>query len=1215
MAKGTPLDLTIRILGKMDKSLTAALGGAQRQVSSLAQTVSGIGTVGLAAMGAFAAGTVTALVKCTDAAGEFENQMSDVVKYVSGLADSYGQISDTAWDINAGGNGKTYAENYAEMKDALLDLSTQIPMTAEELAQLAAAAGQSGKSMSDIISRDAAGNVTGFLRDAARMGTAWDISAQQAGDYAAKWEAAFGMSHEQIMVLADQINYLGANSATTAAEIAGAVNAAASLGQIGGVDVATTAAIADAMLATGVSADRVGTSIKRMITNFSLGSSASKVMQGQWAELGFTAEEIAKSMQEDSVETLNKIFEAIGALPDERQVAALKNLFGQWAIEGGAKIVGNMDVYRKALAMVSDPSLYEGSMEREFIIKASTSGALDTMMKNAFFAFRENIGDKFLDQKKEVSLAVIDFLNQLRNMPELGQVAEQLAELFSNGITWAGDALQEAMPKIQTGLDYLINNGPKVRNTLLGIVAALTGMKFAPTITTVLGGVGNLLFSPAAGAAASAARGGGLFTRLFRGGQSATGTFSGAATIAREAFGNARLATSGVNGGLLGGIANGGAGVLATLLNARGLLSGNEKAASDARDIISALVTDVQLSGGGSVSRLLLGERLNSTGAGRYLGNVGAAAGNFLNRSGILPGLQATGGVAWEVLKSIAGPGNELGQGLNLTGAWEGIRNAGAGAASWIGGRASAITQSRPVQAVTGIVGNVVNSAPVQAIAGWAGGTLTSGAQLLGTAAGPMLSGLLSGLGGIVAGAAPVVLAISGIIAVLSLLDDKFNIVGGIFNRVFGEEGPDKLKNFKTVLDNVLNGDGVLTAWNGLRERIFGVFEDGSYSGGLLSGFLSTQTIDYLITALNAAMPILQSVMGFVGQIVNFATTTVKPMIAKVFGFIAGTVMPTLLDIFTSAAPTISSIITGVGNIIMTVVQGIMLVLSALWPSIQRIVGVVLNVAEVAIPVLLGAINLILPVIQGIISVSVPVVTVAVSAVVGLLSGLAQSIGEIAAGIVRTFGGIIDFVSGVFTGDWGKAWNGVKDIFGGVFDALAGLCKVPMNAVIGIINGAINGINGISFDVPEWVPLLGGKHFGGFNLPTITMLARGGFTNGPSIAGEAGTEAVISFQPGVRTQNIGTWTRAGEMLGVLRPLEDAGGTFRLREIPAGAGAGGGSGFNITFAPNINIHGNADRQTVDAALVDSERRFQTWIEQNFETLYSRMERQRSRTGYA
>ena len=223
MAGNKTLELSIKIAGKVDKSLIKAINTAQSNVSGLSTTLSKAGTAGLAAMGALATGTVAALAKCTDAAKAFESQMGDVVKYVNGLADANGKISN-----QLASNGATYAENYAAMSDAILDLSTQIPMTAEELTRLAAAAGQSGKGITDLIQIDNAGNISGFLKDVAMMGTAMDISAEQAGDWAAKWEQAFKMDHSQVMVLSDQINYLGANSATTAAEIASAVTAAAS---------------------------------------------------------------------------------------------------------------------------------------------------------------------------------------------------------------------------------------------------------------------------------------------------------------------------------------------------------------------------------------------------------------------------------------------------------------------------------------------------------------------------------------------------------------------------------------------------------------------------------------------------------------------------------------------------------------------------------------------------------------------------------------------------------------------------------------------------------------------------------------------------------------------------------------------------------------------------------------------------------------------------
>ena len=114
------------------------------------------------------------------------------------------------------------------------------------------------------------------------------------------------------------------------------------------------------------------------------------------------------------------------------------------------------------------------------------------------------------------------------------------------------------------------------------------------------------------------------------------------------------------------------------------------------------------------------------------------------------------------------------------------------------------------------------------------------------------------------------------------------------------------------------------------------------------------------------------------------------------------------------------------------------------------------------------------------------------------------------SGIKQIFGGIIDFIAGIFTGDWERAWYGVVNIFGGIFGTLGSLVKAPINGVINIVNAAIRGINGISIDIPEWVPFVGGRNFG-VTIPEIPMLATG--TNfhqgGPAIVGEEGPELVI----------------------------------------------------------------------------------------------------------
>ena len=486
MANNKTLELSIKIAGKMDKSLMATLNGSQSQISSFARSISSIGTAGLAAMGAMATATVATLASCTKEAAKFEGYMADVVKVVDGMADATGKISDKMAD-----NGKTYTENYEAMKDAIKDLSTQIPYTQEDLTRLAAAAGQSGKTFDDLTK-------TNFLKDIAMWGTAMDVSADQAGDWGAKWEQAFNMNHDQIMEVADVINYLGNNYATTAAEIAASVNDAASMGQLAGVDVKATAAIAASMQAMGVSSDRVGTSIKRIYTNITKGASATAAQEAAFERLGFTATGIAKAMQSDGTGTLLKVFDAVNNLPAEEKLATLNALFGQWAIEGGAKITQNLSLLTGMLKEVDNASLWSGSMEKEFLIKSGTSEAIATMRKSTMDALKIEIGDALLPAKKEFDLAMIDFLNNVRkNMPELTQLAESLGTLASRGVKKLGEVMDDALPHIQDGINYLLNNGEKVASTLKTLAGVFVAMKFAPAAVRL----GGLLFGKGGNAA------------------------------------------------------------------------------------------------------------------------------------------------------------------------------------------------------------------------------------------------------------------------------------------------------------------------------------------------------------------------------------------------------------------------------------------------------------------------------------------------------------------------------------------------------------------------------------------------------------------------------------------------------------------------------------------------------------------------------------------
>lgn len=1115
MAQNKTLELSIKIAGKVDKSLTTAINQTNTLMGSLTNTMSKVGTAGLAAMGALATATVVGLAKCTEEAAKFENYMSDVVKVVDGMADEAGKVSDKMAD-----NGKTFAENYSTMKETLKDLSTQIPYTFEDLTRLAAAAGQSGKTFEDLTQTD-------FLKDIAMWGSAMDISADQAGEWGAKWEQAFNMNHDQVMELADVINYLGNSYATTSAEIAQSVNQAASMGQIAGVDPSATAAIAAAMQAMGVSSDRVGTTISRIYTNISKGSNATKAQKEMWEELGYSAEGIAKAMQTDGIGTLQEVFAAINNMPDERKVAALNTLFGQWAIEGGAKITQNLQLLEGMLEELSDESIWKDSMEKEFIIKATTPEAIETMLGSSKQALMDDIGSAMLPAYKSFGMAMIDFIGKIRkNMPELEQLAGTLGELASNGVDKLGDALERALPYIQKGLDYLANNGSSVVSTLGKIAAVFAGMKFAPGIESLLSGAGSLLLGSGGG---GGKRTGGLLggiTSLFKGGQSAGSAASGLLS----AFGGAssgngffRTLSSTVSSLVSGNGIKGTTGLLEAAAGTPGLLSGYQS------------------------TRSVLGNKISGSGVGQYFSGVFSSLGNL----GSTLGNTKTGGAIGGLMGKLTLP---LRKGI-----------AGVGAAATIQG--SIIQQSLSgifgnlTGKAGGLIGGIANSGAGKAIGGVLGslGTVAkSGAGVLGSVWGP----IASGFGSIFAGAAPVIGVISAIIAVVSILGDNLDGIRGIVENVFGEKGVAIFDKFIGVLQNV--GDfisglfvdgGVANALAPLQEAITNLF--GEDAGAAFSGLTT----------------ILQSVMGVIGQIVDFATTTVKPIIQDVFSFLTGTVVPIILQTFTAAAPSIAGIISGLGSAIMTGMQLIGSAIQACLPIVQTIITVIMSIASVVVPAVLAG-----------------------------LSALAEGIGPILEGVKTVFDGLISFITGVFTGNWSQAWEGVKSIFSGAFQALESLLKTPVNAVIALINKAIAGINGLGLTIPDWVPLIGGKSFS-INIPEIPMLKYGGFTNGPSIAGEAGTEAVISFQSAARAQNIATWEQAGRMLGVLDTL-DNGKTVELQDVDTGGGDTGGGSF--TFAPNIIIQGNADKDVLEETLRRAKEEFEAWYEQ--------MMRKRVRTAY-
>lgn len=176
------------------------------------------------------------------------------------------------------------------------------------------------------------------------------------------------------------------------------------------------------------------------------------------------------------------------------------------------------------------------------------------------------------------------------------------------------------------------------------------------------------------------------------------------------------------------------------------------------------------------------------------------------------------------------------------------------------------------------------------------------------------------------------------------------------------------------------------------------------------------------------------------------------------------------------------------------------------------------------------------------------------------------------------FSGLKDNVLGVF----GKMKDGIGKIFG----MLTGVIKSPMNAVISLINKAIGKINGISIEIPDWVP--GGGGTLGFNIPTIPQLATGGLTDGVSIAGEGKyNEWVITPDPRYRSDNLSYWAQAGRALGA-----------DTSDYSIGGGSSGGTVIElggVEFSPNVIVQGDAKKEDIVAAIEEAYPEFMDMLE--------------------
>lgn len=385
----------------------------------------------------------------------------------------------------------------------------------------------------------------------------------------------------------------------------------------------------------------------------------------------------------------------------------------------------------------------------------------------------------------------------------------------------------------------------------------------------------------------------------------------------------------------------------------------------------------------------------------------------------------------------------------------------------------------------------------------------------------------------VVLGAVNVVLSI--IDGLFSFIADNVGLILGILSAIAGLSLFSTLAGILgTVITQIQLAVGVFSGWASLATALSGAF-------GILPQIFAS-----IVMAVNPVNIIIGAVIATVVDLWQ-KSKSFRDDIVSILGNIATIVQKVFLNI-------VAPIIDTVGKIIMDFVCDVLKPLWNAWENVfQSIMGLLSDFLKFATPIfstildilgpvfklaltlLRGVFDMVFAAIRGIIERADKTICERVNNIREFFRNLGEwmegtfgfkwknvfetvknavkafrdYVGPIINSLEVIFLGLTNFISGVFSGNWRRAWFGVRQIFESIVSGLSHIFKAPLNFMIDGINKFLSGIGKIK--IPDWVPGVGGK---GFSIPRIPRLAKGGIVSASTIAniGEAGTEAVIPLQ-------------------------------------------------------------------------------------------------------
>ena len=381
-------------------SVGSALAGLRRLNSAIATVRNNALTTSqkLKSLGATTMVGVTGAVTGIKAtAGVVMGLAEEAIKFESAMADVKKVVDFESPD------------GLKNLQKDILEMTRTIPMAKEELAQIAASGGQLGVAEKDLKS---------FTETIAKMGVAFDMPAEQAGDSMAKLANVYQIPIAQIGKLGDAINHLSNSSPAKASDIVNALGRVGGVAKQFGLTELQTASLSNAFISLGKTPEVAGTAINGMLTKLMTADKQGKKFQAVLEGMGTDAKALKKAIAENGEQALMDFLRQIEKLPKENQMGALVDLFGLEYADDVAALVGGLDTYKKSIDELKKAGKggkpeFMGSMEKEFAARSATTENGLTLMKSGFAELKTVVGDRLLPVINKVSAFIGNLTHNL----------------------------------------------------------------------------------------------------------------------------------------------------------------------------------------------------------------------------------------------------------------------------------------------------------------------------------------------------------------------------------------------------------------------------------------------------------------------------------------------------------------------------------------------------------------------------------------------------------------------------------------------------------------------------------------------------------------------------------------------------------------------------------------------------------------------------------